>query len=204
MKNMIAMLLVAVMALSMAACTGSNNTDTTTTPATTTPATTTPATTAPQVQGPASALEALTNTWALFGEDEKFFVGGGDYNNMVMDAPGAVDLTVVDYLTGTLLVPEAQVAGITECASLMHGMIANNFTCGAFKVSDVNAFATAMKDAIKNNQWICGMPEKMTIVDLGGSYVVVAFGINDAMNPFFTKLANAYPGATTLVDEAIA
>ena len=30
------------------------------------------------------------------------------------------------------------------------------------------------------------------------------FGISDAMNPFFTKLATAFPGATTLVDEAIA
>ena len=196
MKKFITLLLVAVMALSMAACNTTTNTDTT-------PAdTTAPATTAPQ--GPASALEALSAVWSLFGEDEQFFVMGGDYENSVMGAPGTVSLTLTDYLTASLLVPEAQIASITECASLMHGMMANNFTCAAYKVADVNAFAAAMKDAIKNNQWMCGMPEKFTIVDLGGNYVVVAFGINDAMNPFFTKLATAHPGATTLVDEAIA
>ena len=189
MKKLISLLLVAVMALSLVACAG-NDANTTST--------------APQVQGPASALEALTAIWNQFGEEAPFFVAGGDYNNSVMGAPGAVDVSLTDYLTGTLLVPEAQVASVTECASLMHGMLANNFTCGAFKVKDVTAIADAMKDAIKNNAWVCGMPEKFTIVDLGGNYVLVAFGINDAMSPFFAKLATAHPGATTLVDEAIA
>lgn len=202
MKKIITLVLAAVMALSMAACTGSNGTNTTTAPSSTTTAPT--ETTAPQVQGPASALEALNAVWSAFGEEGLFYAMGGDYENNVMDAPGAVSLATSDFLTGALLVPEAQVANVTECASLLHGMLANNFTCGAFKVSDVTAFANAMKDAIKNNQWMCGMPEKMTIVDLGGNYVVVAFGINDAMNPFFTKLAEIHTGATTLVDEAIA
>lgn len=202
MKKIITLMLVAVMALSMVACAGNNNdTNTTTAPSTTTAPT---QTTAPQVQGPASALEALNAVWTAFGEEGPFFAMGGDYENNTMGTPGAVALTTPDFLTGALLVPEAQVANVSECASLMHGMLANNFTCGAFKVNDVNAFAAAMKDAIKNNQWMCGMPEKMTIVDLGGNYVVVAFGINDAMNPFFAKLAEVHTGATTLVDEAIA
>lgn len=189
MKKFVSMLLVAVMALSMAACAGSGNTD---------------ATEAPLVELPASALEILENVWAKFGEDEKFFVMGGDYNNPVDNAPGAVDLTVTDYLTYTLLVPETETAAVTEAASMMHAMMANNFTCGAFRVEDAKAFAEAMHTAVANNPWICGMPERMTIATIGDVYVVVAFGINDAMNPFDAHLVAAYPEVKIVYSEAIA
>lgn len=192
MKKLVSMLLVAVMALSMAACAGTGNTDTT------------EGTEAPQVNVPASALEILENVWAGFGENEKFYVMGGDYNNPVDNAPGAVDVTVTDYLTYTLLVPETEVANVTDAASMMHGMMANNFTCGVFRVADAAAFAETMHTAVAGNPWICGMPEKMTIAVIGGEYVLVAFGINDAMGPFDTHLAAAYPDAQVVYNEAIA
>lgn len=185
--------------------------DATTTPSqsqtgTTAPVQTTPpTTTAPaQTQGPASALEALESVWNLFGESEKFWVMGGGYNNPVDNAPGAVELTDTDYLTFSLLIPEDQLSGITEAASMVHAMNGNNFTCGVYKTADVAAFADAMHAALENHQWVCGMPELLKIVDLGGGYVLVAFGISDAMTPFFQKLAAAYPQAETLMVETIA
>lgn len=192
MKKLMTLLLAAVMVLSMAACAGSGNAETTET------------TEAPQVNIPASALEILENIWADFAEEEKFYVMGGDYNNPVDNAPGAVDVTMTDYLSYSLLVPEAQTGNVTEAASMMHGMLANNFTCGAFRVSDAAAFADAMHNAVANNPWMCGMPEKMTIAVIGGEYVLVAFGIHDAMNPFDTHLAAAYPDAQIVYNEAIA
>lgn len=189
MKKFVSVLLVAVMMLSMAACAGNSGAG---------------ETEAPQVEVPASALEILENIWAAFGEDEKFFVMGGDYNNPVDNAPGAVDVTATDYLSFTLLVPETEVAGVTEAASMMHGMMANNFTCGVFRVADAAAFAETMHTAIANNPWICGMPEKMTVAVIGGEYVLVAFGINDAMNPFDTHLAEVYADAQIVYSEAIA
>lgn len=166
--------------------------------------TTQPTTTAPQLSGgPASALEALQTVWDLFAEGEKFWVVGGGYNNPVDNAPGNVALTDTDYLTFSLLIPEAQLGNVTEAASMMHAMNGNNFTCGVYKVSDVTDFADAMQNAIQNHQWVCGMPELLKIVDLGGGYVAVAFGIGDAMNPFFQKLASAYPEAETLVTESV-
>ena len=119
------------------------------------------------------------------------------------NAPGNVDMTTSDYLQYNLLVPEAQWASVTEAASLIHAMNANTFTCGAYKVADVAAFAEAMKEAILNNQWMCGFPERLLVVNVGG-VVVVAFGVNDAMTPFQTHLAEAYAGAETLIDEPIA
>ncbi len=150
-----------------------------------------------------SALTVLETVWNLFAEDEKFWVVGGGYANMVDNAPGAVELTDTDFLIYNLLIPEAQLASISEVASMMHAMNANNFTCGVYKVEDVNAFADVMRDVVLNNQWICGMPELLKIVDLGDGYVMVAFGIGDAMNPFFQKVASAYPEASTLVAESV-
>ena len=197
MKKLIAMMLVLVMALSMVACNGSA-------PETTTaaPETTAPTTEAAPVAG--SALEILETTWGQFGEDEKFFAMGGDFNAPVDGAPGAVDVSTMDFLGGTLLVPEAQAANVTEAASLMHAMMANNFTCGAFRVTgDAAAFATAMHDAIANNPWICGMPEKMIIAVVDGNYVVAGFGINDAVTPFETAFTATYPDAEMKYNEAI-
>lgn len=192
MKKLITLVLALTMIASLAACTPANNEETTTAPVETT---TEPAPVA------ASALEILETVWGQFGDAEKFPVMGGDYEAMVSDAPGAVKDT--GFMNGTLLVPEAELANVTEAAALVHGMMLNNFTCGAFKVSDAAAFAEAMHTAIANNPWMCGMPEKMVIATIGSEYVVALFGVNDAVNPFETKLTAAYSTAVLVYSEAI-
>jgi len=193
MKKIFALLLAAVMVLSMVAC--GENKPTESTPETTVPPTTEPAPVAE------SALEILETVWAQFGEDEKFFVMGGDFDNMVDGAPGKA--TNTDFFSGNLLVPADQIANITDAAAMTHGMNANTFTGAAYAVADAKAFATAMQTAIQGNQWICGFPEKLLIAEVGG-YVVVVFGHGDAVNPFQTKLTAAYPTTQILVDEPIA
>lgn len=192
MKKLVTLCLVLVMVLSMAAC-GNRNEVTPTEPD------------AALVEVPGSALEILETVWALYGDDEKFPVMGGDTNNMVDGAPGTFDHTDAEMLTYQLLVPENQAANIDEAASLFHGMMLNNFTCGVFHVAgNANDFADAMVGAVKNNQWRCGFPDTMLVTIIGGEYVLMAFGINDAMNPFTAKLLEAYPNAQTVANEAIA
>ena len=192
MKKMIALLLALTVVASMAACTpAANNNETTTAPVETT---TEPAPVA------ASALEVLQTVWAQFGEDEKFFVMGGDFDAIVDGAPGKV--TNTDFLSSNLIVPADQTANITDAAAMTHAMNANTFTGAAYAVADAKAFATAMQTAIQGNQWMCGFPEKLVIAEVGG-YVVVVFGHGDAVNPFQTKLTAAYPTTNILVDEAI-
>lgn len=196
MKKLISLLLALVMVVGLAAC-GNNaqkpNEDNQTPSDDVTP----------DVVVPASALEVLENVWALYGDDEKFPTMGGDMNNIVDGAPGAYGLEDVETLGVQLLVPADQVANITEAASLFHGMMLNNFTCGAFKVADAAAFAEVMHTAIANNPWMCGMPEKMVIATIGDEYVVAMFGVNGAVNPFETKLTAAYPTANVVYSEAI-
>ena len=64
-------------------------------------------------------------------------------------------------------------------------------------------FGAAMKDAVLNNQWMCGFPDSLLIRALGDSYVVMAFGVNDAMTPFESHLTSVYPGMETIASETI-
>ena len=211
MKKIIAMLLALTVVLGLAAC--GNDTAKDTTPATTTPVETTEApveTTeefieetipAPATNGASDLINAI---WNAIPEDNKFFAMGGDWNNIADNAAGVYGLEDQEAITATLLIPADQIANVEEAASLMHAMMANNFTCGAFKVTgDKAAFADAMHNAVVNNQWICGMPEKMIVVEIG-EYVLVAFGINDAINPFETALSTVYADATVKYSEEIA
>ena len=188
MKKLIAMLLALTCVFGLVACGGN--------------ADTTPETTEATVIKPASALEVLEKTWAAVADDNKFPVMGGDFENIVDGAPGAYSLTD-EGLSSTLLIPEAEIANVDEAASLVHGMMLNNFTCGAFKVADAAAFAETMHGVISTNPWMCGMPEKMVIATIGAEYVVAMFGVNDAVNPFEEKLVAAYPDAVIVYSEAI-
>ena len=184
MKKILALVLAMIMVLSFAAC-GNNATEE--------PSGETEVTVG-------SALEILETVWGQFGEDEKFFTMGGDYDNMVDNAPGAV--TNADFISGVLLVPAG--TETLEAASLVHAMNLNSFTAGAFKVADAAAFAETMHEAIASNQWMCGFPDKMVIATFGNEYFLAMFGINDAINPFEEKLVAAYPEATIVYSEAIA
>jgi len=153
---------------------------------------------------PGSALEILENVWALYGEDEKFPVMGGDMINMVDGAPGAYDVSDTESLSYQLLVPADQAGNITEAASLFHMMNLNNFTCGVFRVgSESNNFAEAIYNAVKGNQWMCGFPDSVLVSIIGGEYVLMAFGINDAMDPFEAKFQEAYPNAQIVYNEPV-
>ena len=212
MKKIIAMLLSLTVVLGLAAC--GNNTAKDTTPATTTapvetteaPVETTEEFVEETLPAPATngATDLINAIWNAIPEDNKFFAMGGDWNNIADNAAGVYGLEDKEAITATLLIPADQIANVDEAASLMHAMMANNFTCGAFHVTgDKAAFVAAMHDAVVNNQWICGMPEKMIIAEIG-EYVLVAFGINDAINPFEDALKTVYADATVNYSEEIA
>ena len=194
MKKIISLVLAGVMMLSLAAC-GENKPAETTAPAT-------------EAQVPeTSALEILENVWAKYGEDEKFAVIGGNMESPVDGAPGNYDMAYAENLTYNLLIPAENLANVDQAATMIHMMNANTFTCGVVHLTegtDVAAFAAAMREAIQGNMWMCGFPETLLVASVYGEYVVIAFGINDAMNPFMTHFAEAYADAEKLYNEAIA
>ena len=195
MKKIISLVLAGVMALSLAAC-GTEKPAETNAPETTA---------APSTVE--SALAVLENIWANYGEDEKFAVIGGNMENPVDGAPGNYDMAYAENLTWNLLVPAEQLANVDEAATMIHMMNANTFTSAVLHLNegeDVAAFAANAKECVMSAQWMCGFPEKLVIADMGGNYLLMAYGLNDAINPFEAKLAEAYPNANVICSQAIA
>lgn len=203
MKKILAMLLSLMVVLSLAACAEpSKDSDDTKAP-NKAPNNASNSATDPVVKiDVKDSAELINNIWNAVPEDKKFFAMGGDFTNPVDNAAGIYSLED-EGLSSTLLIPADQIANVDEAASLVHAMNLNNFTCGAFHVTgDKAAFVEAMHNAVTGNQWICGMPEKLIIAEIG-EYVLVCFGINDAIAPFETALSTAYASANIKYNEAI-
>ena len=158
------------------------------------------------VQVPGSALEILENIWNGYAEEDKFAIMGGNPESMNMEGPGVWDPAYAEGMAYSLLIPEEQMASVAEAASMIHMMNANTFTCGVVHLAegtDVAAFTAAMQQTVQSNPWMCGFPEKLIIAVIGGEYVLTAFGVNDAMNPFEGYLNAAYADAEIVYNEAI-
>ncbi len=198
MKKIFALVLAVTMVLSMAACAPAAN-DGTTTAGTT------------EAQGPVTALEVLEAVWNQYADEDKFAVVGGSVDPdsgeaVSMEGPGDYNMAQAEDLSYSLLIPAEQLASVDEAATMVHMMNANTFTGGVVHLAadtDMAAFASAVRDSIQGNQWMCGFPERMVIASLGNNYVLIAYGVGDAMNPFCEKLAAAYESASMLYDEAI-
>ena len=191
MKKIFSAILSLTLVFTMTACGGSKAEETTGVPA---------------QEAPASALEVLETIWADYAEDEKFAVIGGSMAAPVDGAPGSYDIAD-ENITFNLLIPAEQLSNVTEAASMIHMMNANSFTGAVYKLAEgVKAadFGAAMKDAILSNQWMCGFPDKLLVSAFGDTYVLVAFGVNDAMDPFIQHFEAVYPGFETIASEAIA
>ena len=187
MKRTIACLLALILAFGLVACGNTNNTKET-----------------EALDVPASALEILTTIWEGVPEEKRFFAAGGMGEGAADNAPGTFPLDD-EGITSMLLVPQDKLGDVDQAASLVHAMMLNNFTAGAFHVTgDAAAFADAMYAAISQNQWMCGMPEHLTVAVIGGEYVLAYFGINDALEGFAASFKTAYPSAEIKYDEAIA
>lgn len=155
---------------------------------------------------PADATALLTAVWDAHSDDEKFPAAGGDYENPVEDAPGAVSIADADNLNYMLTLPVEDAGKIDGAASLSHMMNANTFTCGAYHLSDdVSAadVASSLRDNIMNRQWMCGFPDKLMVLTMG-QFVVSVYGAEDLVDTFRDKLQNCFSSAVVVYDEPIA
>ena len=200
MKKLIALLLVLTTILTLTAC-GRKKND----------AANTTNTTAAPMELPEDALTLLNTVWASYGENEKFPVMGGNYdedetkNNIVDGAPGKYDLAN-DGMTATLMVPADKVTDIADAASLTHGMMANNFTCGVYHLKegvDAKAFGEAMHKSITEQRFLCGAPEAILVAVIGDAYVLSAYGLKDLLDNLQSKLSASYPGTQVLYSKII-
>lgn len=180
----------------------------TTKPETSIPETTT---SAPETEEPAeitiaSPSEVINSAWALFSEDEKFPVAGGDFGSGELyeeAAPFSLDNPAeLDSLTGF---PAAEISKIDSAASMIHMMNTNTFSAGAFHVTagtDMDALCQSIKDNVLSRRWMCGFPDKVIVAKVG-DYIVCAYGLNETVDPFVAHLSEAYSFTTIAFDEKI-
>ena len=190
----------------------------TTKPETTKPVTTKPVTTKPQESEPEESepeeeksgisdpVTLLNSVYALFGEDEKFPVTGGDFSSdELIEGAGSFALAEPDMLDNVTGFPAAEIADIDSAATLTHMMNQNTFTAGAYHVvsgTDLAALCEAIRANIQNRMWCCGFPEKLIVATVD-DYVISAFGKEFAISAFTTHLAEAYPSAVIVIEEDI-
>lgn len=155
------------------------------------------------VSSPEAAL--LSSIYNAFAEDQKFPIGGGDSANLVMDAPGAFDITNVEELESSLGFPSSQAANIDGAASMIHMMNANTFTGAAYHLidgADADAFAEAVKETVLAKQWICGMPDTLVILSADG-YIITAYGNAELIENFKTTALSAVSGSELILETPI-
>ena len=194
MKKILALLLAAVMVLSLAACTDKGSEGGATSPS------------GAQTNQPKSALEILEKVWSKYSADEKFPATGGSEKHMKEDKPGKFDVSDAEALDFELGFPKAQASEIDDAASLMHMLNQNNFSCGVYHVKDsgnVEALAGKIKENILARQWLCGFPEKLVILTIG-DYIVSVFGAGELTDTFIAKLSAEYSSAKQLFDVPVA
>ena len=194
MKKILALLLAAVMVLSLAACTDKGSEGGATSPS------------GAQTNQPKSALEILEKVWSKYSADEKFPATGGSEKHMKEDMPGKFDVSDAEALDFELGFPKANASEIDDAASLMHMLNQNNFSCGVYHVKDsgnVEALAGKIKENILARQWLCGFPEKLVILTVG-DYIVSVFGAGELTDTFIAKLSAEYSSAKQLFDVPVA
>ncbi|MBQ6845439.1 MAG: hypothetical protein IJO60_12515 [Agathobacter sp.] len=164
------------------------------------------------------ATEVLTKAWEEYNktatEELKFSVGGGNIENfelIVMDAPGKCDTSLEgakDTLSMSFCIPVEAIDMTDDAANMMNMMMANNFSAAAYHVADaanVETVVSSIKDATMNNQWMCGFPEKLIVVTVGGDYVVSAFGNGQVIDTFKAAITAVYGDAAVVsVEESLA
>lgn len=149
--------------------------------------------------------DLLNSIYTSFADDQKFPIGGGDSANLVMDAPGAFDITNVEELESSLGFPSSQAANIDGAASMIHMMNANTFTGAAYHLidgADADAFAEAVKETVLAKQWICGMPDTLVILS-ADDYIITAYGNAELIENFKTTALSAVSGSEVILETPI-
>lgn len=211
-----------------------------TNPAPTNPAPTNPS--EPAVKNPESAVALLNALFANMpeellyqkdyetgdffvnpetGEREPNFNGGSPLFDeegipypAAYNAAALIDMTV-EFALYNLYVPEEFYANVEEAASLFHAMNGNFFTAGAMKMkegTDLAAMAQGVRDALANNWWMCGSPDRYVVATID-NYLFVVYGHDGAgdenfrnetlVTPFVKDLTTIYPSAQILFDELV-
>lgn len=203
MKKLLAIVLAALLLLSLAACAAKGET-----PDATDGTTAPDVTDAPNVTESIDPLELLTTVWNAYPEDERFAAVGGDIGseNTKENEPGVFSVADISEVDRNLGYPSARGDCLEAAASLIHMLNTNTFTAGAYQIksgTDMDALAKDLVENIKSRQWICGFPDRLLVAYVGNCLIGV-FGADDLVQTFETQLSAAYSNVVIVSTDPIA
>ncbi len=151
-----------------------------------------------------SALDLYTAIWAAYGEDNKFACAGGDADHsaeapaqFVLNADNADSFKYLLHVTDELYDQLED-----DAATLQHMMNTNTFCSAVVKLKDAAQaadFAAAYQASIQSQQWMCGFPDKVAVVQVG-DYLVIAYGHEGNIDNLIAACATVDATAAVLVD----
>ena len=131
---------------------------------------------------------------------------GEDYSyELPKNEPGEISVSDGESLESQTLFPAASADKLDSAAVFFNLMNQNNGTFAAFKVkneSEMQALADMMKNKIKNNQWICGFPERYQIMRVG-DILLFSYGLDESLTAWKNAVTSAYADAEVLYDEKL-
>ena len=204
MKKILALILAAIMLVSVVAC--GKTVEETEAPTEAPTEEATEGSAIPEVSG--TPLDALMTMWNAIPEDNRFFAMGGSPMAPVDGMPGEFDLAGeeaeanLEFMTHY---PVDQFSKLTGAATIMHGMNANTFSAGAFSFADAEtttAMVDVIKEAISGTHWMCGFPEKLVIVQVADNCLVAMFGVGEIVDVFAQNAVELLSG-TVVVDQGL-
>lgn len=137
-----------------------------------------------QVEKYTKAVDVLTDVHTEFDEETLSYLGGGFGEEVAQGAPGAFPVDDIESVRAMLTFPVEYIELVDGAGSMMHMMNGNLYTSAAFHVVD-NAnmllIEEAILDTVRNNQWMCGFPEKLVIGQVE-NFIVYAYGNTDLVD----------------------
>ena len=149
----------------------------------------------PQIDSNSTALELLEPIWMGLGGEHQPAAYGGHFSEEYSSGPATYELTYADELANVLMLPADKMDSVEDAATVVHLLNANSMTAGVVKLkegTDVKAFADAVADRITNNQWICGFPEWMSVVQINDNFLFIAYGVYDLVAPMVENMDSSW------------
>lgn len=131
---------------------------------------------------------------------------GEEYSyELPKNEPGAISPSDGETLEGMTLFPASSADQIGSAAVFFNMMNQNNGTFAAIELkdgADMQTFADMMRSRIRDNQWICGFPEHLVIMNVG-DILIVSYGLESSQKAWRSAVAAVYENASVLYDEAL-
>ena len=186
MKKISAFILVMLMLLTLSAC-AKDNKDT--------EKETEPAEELAVLEGVEVPIDILNTVYENYTEEEKSY----------FQVPSEVDFED-ENMPSILLYDDTAKAMVESAAMYKHPMLTNNLCIASYRLtegSDVKEFSDIMEEKMLNNQWMCGIPEKIIVVSLGEDYVVVGYGMGENIDTVVSALRANYETAEVLAEKPL-